>query len=452
MGSSRNSNSSEDLRGRVAAALAPALFPGAHLALGLSGGVDSVALLSILADLAPGLRFSLRAVHVNHGISGNAASWAVFCADFCKSLGISLQIEPVDISEFRTLGLEGAARRARFAAFAGVEADFLVLGQHRDDQAETLMLRLLRGSGPQGLASMSPVKTFPGMRAKLLRPLLEASRAEIEDFARRRGLRWIEDESNADIRRRRNFLRHEVFPLIETKFPAARATIARCAEHMAEARELLYELGRGDYDRCSGGEGTVEVGALLQLGTARAKNLLRFWCELRGALPPAAAQITEFLRQLRASGADARTSLAVSGWQFLRHRGRLHLARIGEALPPEFRQDWNGENALALPALGGALTFRPEEGRGLSLAKLRLAPVSVRLRQGGERLRLDSHRPRRTLKNLFRERGVPVWLREHTPLLFCGEELVSVPGVGNACEYLAVPGERGLIVSWEPFA
>jgi tRNA(Ile)-lysidine synthase len=438
------------LRGRVAAALAPELFPGAHLAVGLSGGVDSVTLLAILTDLAPDSRFSLRAVHVNHGISRNAASWAEFCAGLCRSLGIPLQIYPVDVSEFLALGLEGAARRARFSAFARVEADFLVLGQHRDDQAETLMLRLLRGSGPQGLASMSPVKTLPGMRAKLLRPLLEASRTEIEDFARGRGLRWIEDESNADIRRRRNFLRHEVFPLIETQFPAARETLARCAEHMGEARELLEELGRSDYDRCSGGEGTVEVGALLQLGSARAKNLLRFWCEIRGVLPPAAAQIAEFLRQLRASGADARPSLAVSAWRFLRHRGRLHLAPTGEALPPEFQQDWNGENALLLPALGGVLTFRPEDGRGLSLAKLRFAAVSVRLRQGGERLRLDPRRPRRTLKNLFRERGVPTWLRERTPLLFCGEELVSVPGIGNACEYLAVPGERGLIVSWEP--
>src|SRR5258706_1497630 len=336
MASSRNSSSSEDLRGRVAGALAPELFPGAHLALGLSGGVGSPSLLAILAELASSSRFSLRAVHVNHGISPNAASWAEFCADLCTSLGIPLQVESVDVSRFASLGLEGAARRARFSAFAQVEADFLVLAQHRDDQAETLMLRLLRGSGLQGLASMSPVKTLPGMRAKLLRPFLEVSRAEIEEFARELGLRWIEDESNDDIRRRRNFLRHVVFPLIETLFPAARETIARCAEHMGEARELLEELGRGDYDRSSGGEDSVEIAALLGLGAARAKNLLRFWCEVHAILPPAAAQIAEFLRQLRESGADARTCLEVSGWRFLRHRGRLHLAPAGGPLPPEF--------------------------------------------------------------------------------------------------------------------
>src|SRR6266853_6449091 len=144
MGSSGNSSSSE-LPGRAAAVLAPAIFPGAHLALGLSGGVDSVALLSILLELAPALKFSLRAVHVNHGISPNAGRWAEFCARLCAGFGIPLQLETVDIGPYRSLGPEGAARQARFEAFARVERDFIVLAQHRDDQAETLLLRLLRG-------------------------------------------------------------------------------------------------------------------------------------------------------------------------------------------------------------------------------------------------------------------------------------------------------------------
>src|SRR5207302_3859025 len=155
MGSSRNSSSSE-LPERVAAALAPRIFPGAHLALGLSGGPDSVALLSILLELAPALRFSLRAVHVNHGISPNAARWAEFCSGLCARLEVPLQLETVDIAPHRDLGLEGAARRSRYEAFARVDADFIVLAQHRDDQAETLLLRLLRGAGLRGLAAMSP--------------------------------------------------------------------------------------------------------------------------------------------------------------------------------------------------------------------------------------------------------------------------------------------------------
>src|SRR5467141_1007109 len=318
MGSSRNSSSGE-LPERAAAVLASAIFPGAHLAMGLSGGVDSVALLSALTELAPAMRFSLRAVHINHGISPNAARWAEFCGRLCAGFRIPLQLETVDIGPYRNLGLEGAARQARYEAFARVDADFIVLAQHRDDQAETLLLRLLRGAGLRGLAAMSPLRSIPGTRARLLRPLLAVSRAEIETYARLRGLEWVEDESNADTIRRRNFLRRDVFPLLERQFPGARATIARAAAHLAEARELLDEMARTDFERCAGAEG-VNVADLQDLGDARAKNLLRYWCETKNIEPLSAARTGELLRQLKESRADARIGFAVLGWKFLRYR------------------------------------------------------------------------------------------------------------------------------------
>src|SRR5712664_1455136 len=392
MESSRNSSSSE-LPERVAAALSPAVPPGAHLALGLSGGIDSVALLSILLELAPALRFSLRAVHVNHGISPNAGRWAEFCSDLCGKSQVPLQLETVDLTPYRSLGLEGAARQARHEVFARLEADFVVLAQHRDDQAETLLLRLLRGAGLRGLVAMSPLKSLAGARARLLRPLLEVSRAEIENYARLRGLEWVEDESNADTIRRRNFLRHHVLPLLERQFPAARATIARAATHLAEARELLDEMARTDFERCSGPDG-VDTRDLQRLGDARAKNLLRYWCETRGIEPLSAARISELLRQLRESRAEARIGFAVRGWKFLRYRDKLTLRAAGEPVKGDLREVWDGANALPLLQLGGVLKFKPEEGRGLSLAQLHAAPVTVRLRRGGERLRLDRHRPR----------------------------------------------------------
>src|SRR3977135_155148 len=243
MGSSRNSSSSE-LPERVAAVLAPKIFPGAHLALGLSGGLDSVALLSILLELAPALKFSRRAVPVNHGISPNAVRWAEFCTALCARQRVPLQLETVDIGPYRNLGLEAAARRARYEAFARVDADFIVLAQHRDDQAETLLLRLLRGAGLRGLAAMSPLRSIPGTRARLLRPLLAVSRADVETHARLRGLEWVEDESNADTIRRRNFLRSDVFPLLERQFPGARATVARAAAPPSSARERADEHAR----------------------------------------------------------------------------------------------------------------------------------------------------------------------------------------------------------------
>ena len=412
--------------------------------------MDSVALLSALAELAPAMAFSLRAVHVDHGISPNASRWAGFCAELCERWGIPLQVEAVDIAPYRALGLEAAAREARYEVFSRVDADFLVLAQHRDDQVETLLLRLLRGAGLRGLAAMAPWRGMGGARIRLLRPLLDVPRADIEAYAKRRGLSWVEDESNADIVRRRNFLRHEILPALERTFPAAPAAIARAATHLAEAQQLLNEMARGDLAIC-GGEDAVDVPALLALGEARAKNALRFWCDAHDIEPLSSARLAELLRQLRQSSADAHTGLAVGNWQFLRYRDRLHLRPRPSEPQEELNEAWNGENALPLLALGGVLKFKPEEGRGLSAERLRAGRVTVRLRRGGERLRLDHRRPRRTLKNLFQERGVPPWRRERLPLVYCDETLVSVPGIGDACEFRAQPGEAGLIVTWEPF-
>jgi len=449
MGNSRKSSSS-DLPARVAAALAPAISPGAHLVLGLSGGMDSAALLSMLVELAPELRFSLRALHVDHGISPNSHDWAAFCSRLCARLGVPLQVEVVDIAPYRHLGLEGAARKARYHAFSRVDADLLVLAQHRDDQAETLLLRLLRGAGLRGLAAMSPLRSLAGTRAKLVRPLLGAARAEIEAFARERGLEWVEDESNADTVRQRNFLRHQAFPALERQFPAARAAIARAATNLGEARELLDTMAQGDLDACRAA-GTVDVPALLRLGDARAKNVLRYWCETQGIEPLPAVRLAELLRQLRESRVDAQIALAAGTWKFLRYRDRLHLRPNASEVEGDLHEVWNGENALPLLVLGGVLMFKPEEGRGLSAERLRAGRVTVRLRRGGERLRLDHRRPRRTLKNLFQECGVPPWRRDRLPLIYCGESLVSVPGIGDACDFKAAPGEAGLIVTWEPF-
>jgi tRNA(Ile)-lysidine synthase len=441
--------SSNELKRKVAARLAPSLPPGTRLALGLSGGVDSVVLLSILAELAPELRFALAAVHVNHGISPNAPRWAEFCAGLCRDHGVALQIETVDISPWRELGLEGAARRARYQVFARLTADVLAIAQHRDDQAETLLLQLLRGAGVRGMAGMPGERLLEGTGIRLLRPLLGASRVEIEACARERGLAWVEDESNDDTARRRNFVRREVLPLVERRFPAARESIARAAGHLGGAGELIDELARTDLERIGGMP--IDVAALLGLGEARAKNVLRHCCDRQGVAPPGTARLEEILRQISDARRDAGVSLPVSAWSFRRYRGRVYLEPARGGPEADFCETWNGENALPLMGLGGMLRFKPEEGRGLSVDKLRRSPVTVRARRGGERLQPDCRRPRRTLKNLLQERGVPPWRREKIPLVYCGDDLVSVPGIGDECAYQAHAGEPGLIVSWEPF-
>jgi len=416
--------------------------------VGLSGGLDSVTLLSVLAGLAGPMGFSLRALHVHHGISPNASQWARFCEDLCAGLGVPVQVEQARIGDTRALGLEGAARRARYAILAREDADFIVLAHHRDDQAETLLLQLLRGAGPLGMAGMPELRALPGSRAQVLRPLLAVARSEIEAWAREHGLAWIEDESNDDLELQRNFIRHRVLPLLEQRFPAARVTAARAAAHLAEAESLLSALAQIDLEAL-GGEREIELAGLRRLGSTRAKNALRYLCQSRAIPLPSAAQADELHRQLIEAQDDRTVLVEIGGWQFRRFRGRLNIERARPDVAPGFREDWAGENVLPLLALGGVLRFKPEEGRGVSVRKLNRAGVTVRLRRGGERFQPDARRPHRTLKNLLQEKGIPWWRRGRWPLVYCGEELVSVPGIGDDCAWQADRSEPGLIISWE---
>jgi tRNA(Ile)-lysidine synthase len=282
----------------------------------------------------------------------------------------------------------------------------------------------------------------------VLRPLLGVSRSDIEAFARMRGLQWVEDESNADTTLDRNFLRHRVLPQIEQRFPAAREVIARSAHHLAEAAQLLDVLGRMDLEHARKGNGW-QVPVLEELGVARGKNALRVLCRMAGAPLPASARLDELWRQLTLARADAVLRVALDCRAFMRYRGVLYLERAVQVASPAYRVPWKGEDSLHLAELGGMLKFERARGRGLSREKLESAPVSVRLRQGGERLRPDARRPRRTLKKLLQERGVPSWRRTDLPLIYCGETLVSVPGIGDESAWQAVPGENGVVISWE---
>lgn len=434
----------------TAAALRPRIDPGANLLLGLSGGVDSVVLLDLLVRIAPALRFSLQALHVNHGISPNAAAWAAFCEARCRELGVPFSVEAVDIGPYRRLGIEGAARQARHEAFARTPADFIVLAQHRDDQVETVLLHLARGAGVRGLAGMPAERSVTGSRARLLRPLLGVSRRAIEAYARVRGLTWVEDESNRSLTLRRNFIRERIVPAFESAFPGFRDSVVLAAANLAEAAELMDQLADLDI-AAAGRDGALHVRALGDLGEARSRNALRRWCELRGAPWPGTRRLSEVLRQARVARVDAVLAVSCGEWTFRRYRGLLYLDRELPATDADFREPWNAEPAVPLLALGGTLRCKPELGRGLSVARLRSQPASLRLRKGGERLRLHAGCPHRSLKNLFQEHGTPPWRRDRVPLIYCGEELVCVPGLGESSDWRAGDGEPGVIASWEPF-
>lgn len=447
MANSRKPKSSE-LGERLDRELARSVRPGARLTLGLSGGVDSTVLLDLLASRAA--RFRLSCLHVNHGISPNAAAWARFCRRLAAGYGLPCRVKKVDLAPFRSLGREGAARAARYGAFGAERADCVVLAQHRDDQAETVLLQLLRGGGLPGLAAM-PAATEPGNAAGpvLLRPLLDVSREDIEAYARARGLRWIEDESNADEALARNFVRRRVMPLLRELNGAAGANLARSARHIAEADALLGELAAIDAVGCTVA-GRLRVDALRRLGAARARNLLRWFIRAHGFDVPGSAEMDELLRQAIGARNDAALQFDLGGAVLRRYRGALWLTPWGVATAPARRWTWQGERAWQLPELGGVLRVARVKGAGLRAAAAKAGRVTLRRRAGGESMRPRAGGPRRTVKKLLQEHGVPPWERESLPLVYCDDQLVCLPGLAVEAAWQAGPGEPGLRIVWEP--
>jgi tRNA(Ile)-lysidine synthase len=348
--------------------------------------------------------------------------------------------------------IEAAARAARYAAFARQPCDHVVLAHHRDDQVETLLLQLLRGAGVKGLAAMPLLRDEGRGRPhpsslKILRPLLDVTREEILEYARKRGLDWIEDESNQDVTFQRNYIRHEVLPVIARRFPAYRTTVARAAAHLAEAARVLDELAAADAAGHLEGD-TLSIAVLRGLHAARRRNLLRYFLASRGLSMPGAEQLDEALRQALTAKHDARVQVRLGDIELRRFQNRLHVVPGLEGPPAGWARRWHGEKEIALPELGGVLTLQPARGSGVSLARLRGRPVTIRRRLGGERLQPDCRRPRRSLKNLLQEARMPPWERERLPLLFCGRELVWAPGIGVDCAYQSARGEAALRPAW----
>ena len=374
---------------------------GKRVTVALSGGIDSVTLLHQLRSRGP-----VAAIHVHHGLSPNADAWAAFCRKLCRQLEVPLTVRKVRVVR-QGQGLEAAARRARYEAFATAEADCIALAHTLDDQAETVLMNLLRGAGRRGASGMARESRFRGKT--LLRPLLDVPRSAIEAYARRHKLAWVEDESNADDSLTRNFVRRHVGPLLQTRFPGWKRSLARAAQHFAR-RE------------------------------AGAEELLRKFLQTKGLRAPSEAKLVEMLKQLTSGG--TRTLVEHDGARLRVYRGRIV---TDQAIGKFTSIAWRGESRLPIPALGGELRFRRARGKGIDAAR---KPLHVRLRAGGERLQPDARRPRRTLKNLFQEAGVPPWERDRLPLIVCGEDLVWVPGLGVDARYRAAENAIGILPEW----
>jgi len=322
MAASRKSSRS-NLPARVGAFLAARKMSDGRIGVGLSGGCDSVVLLHVLVGLGLGER--LQAIHVHHGLSPNADRWARFCADYCGRLGVELRVEHVAVDRTSGLGLEAAARHARYRVFAACSPDELILGHHQDDQAETVLFNLMRGAGVTGAAGIPPERRQG--RLRVLRPLLGCSRQEVEIYAKAHQLAWVDDESNLDTVLSRNFLRHQAFPLLAGRFPAAPANLALAASHFAEADALLGELAAIDWQTVSVND-SARLADLRGLSPLRLKNLLRYRLRQLGWQVPGADRLEEFCRQVQSAGPDRHPVLELSEGHMLASKGVLRwLAR-----------------------------------------------------------------------------------------------------------------------------
>ena len=384
------------------------LRPGGRLWVAYSGGADSTALLLALAELRPRLEAELRAVHVNHGIHPRADAWEARCRATCATLEIPYRAQRLPPIDPKGAGTEAELRRLRYAALESLleHDDLLVTAHHRDDQAETMLLNLVRGSGPAGLAGM------PGERrlgqGRLQRPLLVWSRADLCEWLEQQGVDWIEDDGNQDTTYDRNFLRHEVLPLLRHRWPAIERTMARSADHCREAATLLDSWSALQLAGARVVAGVLAVPGDLGGDLARAKQLIRHWLKVEGAPSLPGARLEEFCRQLLSAAPDAQPSCR---WADRRlHYWNRHLwLRAATAEPRCPERAWRTGATLALGPRLGSLSLGPSVTGRVGLR--------VRARAAGDAMRLPASGHRRSVKELLRSSGIPPWSRAGVPIL-----------------------------------
>jgi tRNA(Ile)-lysidine synthase len=434
------------LRGTLSAVLARECAPHTIAAIALSGGRDSMTLLDAAAAVAPARHIELIACHVHHGLSSHADAWLDACAEACAHHGVRFVARRVSVRAQARESLEAAARAARYDALAAMALEngacYVLLAHHQDDQAETLLLQLLRGAGPRGLAGMPAARRARGV--VWLRPLLGLPRAAIDAYAAARDLPYVEDDSNVATRFRRNALRQQVVPALRQAAPGYPATLARAANHQAEAAQLMNELAAqdaaGHYDGA-----TLDRAALAALAPHRARNVLRWFLHEQGLAPPSTARLAAMLAQLRDARADATVRLRHAGAEIGLFRDRVCAHACA---PAPFAQPWQGESTLTLPH--GTLELVAADDGGIDVARLFATRVIVRSREGGERMRLPGARPQRALKSVLREAALAPWEREALPLVFADGALAVVPGVGFDPAFAARPDAPGSAIVWRP--
>jgi len=428
------------------------LHPGATYRVAFSGGLDSAVLLDLMQEVRPLSAIDLRAVHIHHGLLPEADAWSRHCAAVADEYGIALDILRVDARPKPGESPEAAARTARYLALEALlnPGEILVTAQHLDDQAETLLLQLLRGAGLAGLAAMPNAAPFgPGI---LHRPLLRFSRREILAYARDRGLRWIEDPSNRDERYDRNFIRRRIMPRLADRWPAVAANLSRSAGHCAEAVELLDKhadamtaAATAADDSCS-----LDLDAVQRLQPDEQRLLLRRWIRNRGLRAPPAKLLERVRREIVETAGGHSPTIAWADGEVRRYRHRLYLVLPAADFDASWTAIWNGETPLML-AGNGSLDAALERGPGIDPDKWRSGRITVRYRRDGDRIEPAGRKGHRELKKLFQEAGLPPWLRNRQPIVCIDGRIAAIGGSRwLASEFAGPPAQANVVVRWNP--
>jgi tRNA(Ile)-lysidine synthase len=416
--------------------------------IAFSGGPDSTSLVGALASLRDqGPLPSLVAVHIDHRLHRDSRHWVEHCREVCARLAVPFRGAVVDARPRPGESPEAAAREARYRALRGCMAaeDIVLTAHHADDQAETLLLHLLRGAGPRGLAAMPELARWgPGW---LGRPLLSFTRAELLAYARTEGLPTLDDPGNRDLRFDRNFLRRRVLPVMAERWPSAVATLTRAGRQQARSGQLLDELAGLDAAAVLAGDGALALTALRRLPPVRQANLIRFWLRGRHLPVPSEAQLERLLADLLQARADAQPAVRWPGVEVRRYRDRIYAMPPFTPVDPNLDLAWDLAQPLTLPDGNGWLVAEPGPG-GLAPARCEGQGLRVRYRQGGERCRPAGATMTRPLKKLLQEAAVPPWQRWRWPLLFCADRLVAVAGLWVCEPFAAPPSAVGMQLRW----
>jgi len=399
---------------------------GKRVWLAYSGGVDSHVLLHLLATADIVGLSSIHAIYIDHGLQAQSQQWALHCAAIAAELEVDFVSVKVTVENIECLGMEAAARAARYRALEHhlTKNDVLLTGQHQEDQAETLLLQLLRGAGPKGLAAMAA--DFKSGDMNVLRPLLTESQSDILDYAHQHQLNWVEDPSNADTRWNRNYLRHTLWPSLVERWPSAARTLSRSAEHCAEASSLLDDLAELDLQDLvlETSKNSLPIDQLLSLSSARRNNLLRFFINLKQFLAPSKVNLQRIVNEVCLAKKDSAPVVSWTGVEIRRYQNQLYF------MAPLIKHDnkqlitISGTNDIDL-GYGYILEWQPCIGRGIK-ASLITDGLSLRFRQGGERIKPQGSQHHRSVKHLFQQWAIPPWQRERIPLIFKNNEMVAI--------------------------